>query len=482
MGVVIGFLNVVILFPLFLSQEEFGLTRLVLSLATVMAQLSSFGVHRIAIKFFPVFRTERHRNNGLLRLLFSISLLGFLFFTILYFVFRDAILFYYQDDSALFANYYLWIPLAALGLLLFIVFESFLQSLRKTIFTNFLRSVFVRIYWLLALLAYYWGYCSFFQFMLIYMMGYFVTAALCVWQLTANNELRFDTNPQFRRKRIVKPMLNYGLYSLLSGITLILVTSIDLLMIGALMPPEEKLISVGVYAVATYIASVVYIPSNALTRIAAPIIAHDWKQKNLNKIEGFYKKSSIILLFFGGLIFGCIALNIDDILSFLKPEFRLGKYVILILGLTRLFDMATGVNSIILIVTRFYRAETVFAVLLVILVVITNLIFIPLYGINGAAFATASVFLFFNVAAFLFIWLKIGMQPFGSGTLKVVAFGMIAATITYLIPTDIGLPLFDIMGKSLLFGLFFTAPVYFYKVSPEIVEFIEKRLNVFRSR
>lgn len=475
-GVIIGFVNVVILFPLFLSQEEFGLTRLVLSLATTMAQLSSFGVHRIAVKFFPIFRTEPHKNNGFLSLLLIISSVGFIVVTSIYLIFKPTILEFYSDDSALFSNYYSWIPLVTLGFLLFLVFESFLQALRKTVFTNLLRNVIIRIYWLVAILFYFYGFCTFFQFMLVYMMGYFLTALLCVVELIKSGEFVFDTNPNFYKKRILKPLLNYGTYSILSGITLILVINVDLLMIGALLP-ENKLQSVGIYAIATYIVSIIYIPSNALSRISAPIVAYDWKNKNLQNIADFYKKSSVILAFLGCIIFGCIALNIDDLLSFMKPEFDQAKYIILILGFARLFDMASGLNLVILTVTRFYRAEALLAVLLLALVIVTNLIFIPIYGIYGAAIGTAAVFLVFNVIVFIYIWQKLKMQPYSWATLFMLLLGSLAGVIVYYLPLHINGVLFLIALKSLLFVILYFVPVYFFQISPDINLMLSKYIS-----
>lgn len=475
LGIIIGFVNVVILFPLFLSQEEFGLTRLVLSLATTMAQLSSFGVHRIAIKFFPVFRKETHKNNGLLSLLLIISSAGFIVVTSIYLIFKPTILQFYSDDSALFSNYYSWIPLVTFGFLLFLVFESFLQALRKTVFTNILRNVIIRIYWLIAILFYYYGFCTFFQFMLIYMMGYFLTAALCVIELMKSGEFVFDTNPNFYKKRILKPLLNYGTYSILSGVTLILVINVDLLMIGALLP-ENKLESVGIYAIATYIVSIIYIPANALSRISAPIVAYDWKHKNLQNIADFYKKSSVILSFLGMLLFGCIAINIDNLLALMKPEFIQAKYIILTLGLARIFDMASGLNLVILTVTRFYRSEALLAVLLLVLVIITNLIFIPIYGVYGAAIGTAAVFLVFNVIVFIYIWKKLKMQPYSWATFIMLLTGFTAGAIVYFIPFTLENKIILISLKSSIFVLLYSLPIYYFKISLDINSFVNKYL------
>lgn len=461
---------------MFLSQEEFGLTRLVLSLTTLMAQFSSFGVNRIAIKFFPVFRRNPHKNNGLLIILFLFSLVGFILVLSIFFIFKDYILSYYRDDSALLQNYYSWLSFASLGLLLFLIFESFLQALQKTVFTNFLRNVVIKVYWLVSLLLYSFGAYSFFTFMLIYMSGYFFTAILCIIQLIKNNEFVFDYDENFYRKRLIKPMINYGLYTLFSSATLIVIISVDLLMIGALIP-DGKLKYIGIYAIATYIVSVIYIPSNSLIRIASPIIANDWRNRDLKKIDELYKKSSYILVFLGGIIFGCIFLNIDDILSLMKPEYAEAKYIIIILGISRLFDLTFGLNYLILVVTKFYRVESILTSLLLILVIVTNYIYIPLFGINGAAFATASVFLFYNITLFFYIWIKLKLQPFSWATLQMIFLGIIAGAIVFYLPLDFSNKVLLIIFKSSIFCLLYTIPVYFLKISLDINFLINRWLD-----
>jgi O-antigen/teichoic acid export membrane protein len=401
-------------------------------------------------------------------MLLGLSAIGFVIVSVIYYLFHSSIVDYYQDDSALFKDYYMYIPLAALGFMMFIVFESFLQALRKTVFTNLLRNVIIRIFWLATLILYYLGFCSFFQFMIIFMLGYFFTAALCVWQLIKIKELVLDINADFTRKRIIKPMVNYGLYTLLSGTTLILVTNVDLLMIGALMP-AEKLKNIGIYAIATYIVSIIFIPSIALTRISAPIVAYDWRKRNLKNIEEFYKKSSVILAFLGGIIFGGIAINLHDLLSY-KPEYAQAYTIILVLGFARVFDMASGLNLVILTLTRFYRVEALLAVFLLTLVIITNYIFIPIYGINGAAIATAIVFFTYNIILFLFIWARLKMQPYSWGTFFMLLIGAIAAIIVWYIPTFSDNKIVMILFRSSMFVILYFTPVYFLRISPDIYQ------------
>lgn len=440
-----------------------------------MAQMSSFGVHRIAIKFFPIFRKEEHKNNGLFLMLFLLSISGTIIISLLYFLFKQPILHYYQDEAGLFSDYYKWIPLATLGMVVFIVFESFLQALRKTVFTNFLRNIVVRLYWLVALFFYYKGYYNFHQFMMIYMLGYFFTAALCVVQLMASKELSFDVNKMYLKSRLLKPMVNYGAYTIFSGLTLILVVSVDTLMIGALLP-ENKLTFVGIYAVATYITSVITVPNAALARIASPLIAHDWRIKNLKNIDEVYKKSSVLMSFAGGIIYGAIAINIDEILSLMKPEFAAAKYVVLVLGFSRVLSMTFGVNYAILVVTKFYRAETFLAIFLLLVVIITNYFFIPIYGMLGAALGTAFAIILFNILMFLYIKYKINLQPFTIKTLNMLLIGGFAASIVYFLPLSVENHIVSITIKSVIFVFLYILPVYLFKISEDINLVVDKYL------
>lgn len=481
-GVALGFVNVIIVFPLFLSDEEFGLTRLVLSLLSVMAQLSSFGVMRIAVKFFPFFRKEQHKNNGLLVLLFLLAIAGSTIISLLYFLFKDTVLSFYNDDTGLFAAYYYWIPLGVLGMLVFMVFEAFLQSLKKTVFTNFLRNVGVRIFWLLALLMYYFNYISFYQFMVFYTLAFFTIAFICVIQLIAIKEFKFDFNAVYFRKRVIKPIVNYGAYTVFSGITLVIVVSVDTLMIGALLP-DNKLENIAVYAVATYIVSVIMIPNSALSRIASPLLAIKWKAKDLNGVGEIYQKSALLMLFVGGLIYGAIALNVDNMLALMKPEYASAKWVIIILGAARLFSMSFGINHAILVITKFYRAETFLAIFLLVLVVITNLLLIPLYGIIGAATGTAIALTVFNVLLYFYIEVKYHLKPFSINTLKMLFFGITAFVPVLFIPKLIAENhILTMVIKTTLFGILYFIPVYYFKVSEDVNSLVDKYLSKLKKK
>src|SRR5436190_2462408 len=73
-GLFLGFLNVAILYPRILAEDEFGLTRLLVSIATIAGACAQFGMDNTIVRYFPYFRDGAKRNQGLLTLLFAVAL------------------------------------------------------------------------------------------------------------------------------------------------------------------------------------------------------------------------------------------------------------------------------------------------------------------------------------------------------------------------------------------------------------------------
>ena len=126
--------------------------------------------------------------------------------------------------------------------------------------------------------------------------------------------------------------------------------------------------------------------------------------------------------------------NIDSVLSLLPPEYAVGKYIIFFIGLGNLVEMATGVNGIIIANSKYYKYDAFFMVALIGITIITNLIFIPIYGIIGSAIASAVTITTFNLARYLFLFFKFGMQPYDMQSLKVLLVSIVVFVLTGFIP------------------------------------------------
>ncbi len=76
-GVGLGYLNVILMFPSFLSAEQFGLTRVMLAVVTVGSQFALLGTGNSIIRFFPQFKDEGKGHRGILGLGVIAAIVGF---------------------------------------------------------------------------------------------------------------------------------------------------------------------------------------------------------------------------------------------------------------------------------------------------------------------------------------------------------------------------------------------------------------------
>ena len=113
-------------------------------------------------------------------------------------------------------------------------------------------------------------------------------------------------------------------------------------------------------------------------------------------------------------------------------NFLEGKMVIIVIALGKLINMALSVNGHLLQNSKYYYVNTYSIVLLGILTVVTNLIFIPKWGILGAAIASALSLVVFNLVKFLFILYKFKMHPFSLMTVPAVIIILLTSFINFL--------------------------------------------------
>ncbi|MEI8205209.1 MAG: lipopolysaccharide biosynthesis protein, partial [Bacteroidota bacterium] len=79
-GAFLGFLTTAFVVTFFLTPEQFGLTRVLIEAAGLVALFAQVGLSSSAVKFFPQFKTEDGRNHGFLFYLIALPVVGFLLF------------------------------------------------------------------------------------------------------------------------------------------------------------------------------------------------------------------------------------------------------------------------------------------------------------------------------------------------------------------------------------------------------------------
>lgn len=471
-GIGLGFILTIFLYPHILNPDEYGLTRVLISASYISSQFAHLGMHNLVMRYYPFFKKADPEHHGFLFWAISIPILGFLLYTLFFFLADDLLIHFYEDRSALFVEYYLWILPLTLFILYFEVLNSYLRSLRDSVTGSLSNEVALRIIIIAILGLYFFEWITFSQFITLFVLSYLIQPLSVLTQIWKKGAFRLKPNFKLLRRPLYKGMLNYGFYSLFGGLTTVLVWNIDILMLGSLAGLDQT----AIYAIAFYIGSVITVPQRSIEKIAAPLLSEFIKNKKWREVESIYKKTSLNQLIPGFLIFGLVWLHIDRLFLLMPDLYAAGKWVVLIIGVGKLIEMGTGSNGIILINSKHYRVSFYTNVVLVVVTVALNYIFIPRYGIEGAAIASAFAFFAFNGVKCLFIKWKFGLQPFSLNTLIVVFLGGLSIYLT------IGLSLFDAFWLNMLFNtalflLLYLMPILYFKISPDLNELIGKMIT-----
>jgi len=238
---------------------------------------------------------------------------------------------------------------------------------------------------------------------------------------------------------------------------------------------------VAYYGLAFFIGSVIRVPSRSISSISSPLIAKSFEENNNSNIQNIYSKTSINLLIIGGVIFLCIMLNIDDILLILPEKFSHGKFVVLFIGMAQLVNLVAGLHGLILVHSSYYKSIIYFNVFLFVVTFITNIIFIPKYGINGAALATLVSLFLFNASRMVYVYKTMKFHPFSVKT--AIAFLMIAGI--YILLSIIPLTSFSFVNifiRCILACSLVVFCVLYFKLSEDISQIIQSNLNKFLSK
>jgi O-antigen/teichoic acid export membrane protein len=475
-GLVLGYINIIILYPAYFTLEQFGLIQLIQSISVVYAQFSAFGLINIIIRYFPFFKTEDRKHQGFISWITLIMICGFFVVTLIYIIFRPFIIDAYIERSKIFIEYYyILIPLS-LFTLIFNVFESFVRSIHRTVFAAFLKDVFFRFLTTVGIFLVFLKLITFPQFVLFFVLSNSFISILLILQIILSKKFKFIIDFRSINFTKVREILKYGMFTLLAGSSYFFAQNIDKIMLGSMVGLEI----VGIYSVFLYIATVVIFPARSIYRITVPIVADCWKRNDINQIQDIYRRTSLVLMIFGSIIYIGIFINKDNISHFLKPEYSTNFIFYFFLGLSFLIDMTGGMNSDIINTSPKYKFDALFNVIYMILCIILAYIFIKLFSGLGAAIAIAVSMFIFNFIKWLFLFRAYKLQPFNGKNLLVLLIGVITILTGLYIPVIRNIYI-DIFVRSSASVIIFFGLILFFNVSDDIKEkFTEYKMKIFK--
>ena len=407
-GMSIGAINTVLIYPnVFNDQpEHWGLIQLLVAYALVLSTFTSFGIPKVLLKFFPTYRDK----SKLLTYSMLIPTIGLFFVSFIYIFFKNEIFILLKMDPLLQKNF-IYVFLLIFCISFYEIFSALSRSYLDAITPVVLNEFFLKTFTLVILLLHGFKFIDFSTFLILYVSGYLIKLFILFLINIKNKRISISTSLSDLNYR---ELFKFGLYVFAGGLSIMIVTRLDMLMIGYLLDLEQ----VAFYTLAFYIGNAIAIPGRSVISISVPLISKAWENQDINEIDKIYSKSAINQLIVSGLLFLVVWLSIDEVLSLLPEKFSYGKWVVFYIGLAQLVNMSCGVNGAIIVNSKYFKYDLYTNLILLLITVILNFILIPIFGINGAAMATAFSIVFFNLIRLIIIYNKLQIQPFTKKTLR----------------------------------------------------------------
>lgn len=408
-GAFIGFVTTFFVLTKYFTTEEVGLTRVLVDAALLLSGLAQLGTTSSAVRFYPYFKDVGNRDHGFFGWTVVVPFFGFVIFTVLFFVFKDWVVTEFSRKSPLFVDYLYFVVPLSFFLLYISVFETNSNLLMRIVVPRFIREVGIRLMVLVVYLLYAFAVISLTMMVILVCVSYFMAALLNVIYLFSLEKVSFKIDKDYVSKPLRRDFLLYTLFL----VTAALAGKITPMLNTFFITGKMGLAFTGVYTIALYLADMVEMPYRSLGAISRPQISQLMKDNDIDGADALSKKVSVHQFLIGSVVFFVIWINIDFFFSLLQngDEYATGKWVFFILALARLLDSSFMVGGTMLSYSKYYHMWLVFTLLLTTIAVLFNIRFIPIWGMEGAAFASLLAYVVFYVLELGYVKWRVGAIP-----------------------------------------------------------------------
>ena len=395
-GFILGALNTLVLYTRLVGVEQYGTIAFILASATLISPFISLGMPQGLLRFYGTI-TPVQRSRLLGFAILAISLISSILFGVVYF-FNEWLGQYSEAINNLSLYESITILAIALSMGVFELGFALAKLQFKPRFGVFLKEIYPRLLITLYLIHLIWYDFNWRPFILFLLISY-LTRALLIW-ITA---LKISgISPSFNFKGLKwNKILSYSFLVLLGSSLSLFFLEVDKVMLFELMTASE----VANYTVAVFIATTVAIPFRGYLPLYGPKTARSYHlDSNSFHVADELKSANDQILDLSSLIVLLLLAALPLIQLVLPVEFEKGLDLIPILIFANFIDAISGLTIPLFQYSKFYSKYLVLSILMFALLVLTNVWMIPLYGLKGAAFATALTFCVFSTLKHWFAW------------------------------------------------------------------------------
>ena len=463
------------------SQSEYGVFSLALVIITIISFIASLGMVEGTIRSIAYTRGRKDYKKipELISSSVVISIISSILFGILIFFFSEFIAINFFSDSSLIDPlrvFAIGIPFLTLIDILVSIFRGFGQVKPTVYFQHILINLlfpiflFVVIFFDKSVINIYYSYVVSTILVSILLLIY-------IYRYTSPKEV-FSVSSAL--SSTAKKLVSFSLPLLGSTILFMLVLWTDTLLLGVFRSSSD----VGLYNAATPLAQFISFPLFSIGLIYMPVLSELYARGKMDEIRRNYSiltKWLSLTVFPLFLIFFLFADTI--VTSLFGQEYIFSANALRILSLGYMIHNLSGSNTSTLIGIGENQFILYSTLVVAILNIILNVILIPIWGIEGAAIATAIALFSTNLLKCIKIYSKIGASPLSRNLIipSIASIGIILL-VYFLLRDIITINFFIVILFLLLYYLIFAGTVLFTrsldKEDLDLLESIEQKAGV----
>jgi len=472
-GVAVGVYSTLFIYPH--ATKMVGLYRALYDASVLASILVLLGSPTAAVRFFPKYRDDSSGHKGFLTWLLIVAGSGFLVFLLLFpWINQQLVKSVFKGENSMYDDFVIYIIPLTFCLALSNLLARYISNFQRIVIPSIFETLSIKIGLPVIMLMYLQGWLNAEGIVIGIIISFALGTMGMFIYLISLGQLKLTRPEILKDPAGFKEYSNFSWYSIMSILGSQIAFRIDGLMVAGMV----NFTTGGVYTIAWAISDVIGKPMRALSAISGPMIARYIEKEDLTELNSLYRKSSLNMTIIGIGIFLLIWTILPYIFDIMpnSEDMREGTYVVFFLGLSQVWDMMTGVNNEIIYYSKYYRFNLFLTLFLAATNTVANLILIPQYGMIGAAIATCLSFFLYNLAKYIFIYIKFGFQPLSSRIIPVVAFGMGTWILCAWLPV-METPVITLIYKGALFSLLYGLAIWKFNISPDINQWIAMALG-----
>lgn len=487
LGVLVGFITTFFIVTKYLTTEEVGLTRVLVDASILLSGLAQLGTSTSAMRYYPYFKDEKERDHGFFGWSVIIPLIGFIFFTLLFLIFKKPIENYFSQNSSLFVDYIYFVIPMSFFMMYLLVFETNSNLLMRIVIPRFIREVGIRLMTLAVYLLYAFDVLNLDGMVMALCLTYGVATILNIIYLFSLKRISFKIQPSFVSSWLRKDFIFYTLFLVATSLASNLIPVLNTFFVSG----KLGLAVAGINTIAVYIASMVEIPYRSLAAISRPQISQGMKDNDMTAVNELVKNVSLHQFMASTFIFFLIWINIDLIYTLIPngDVYDEAMMVVFILSLVKIVNTSLNVGATVLSYSKYYYYSLLFTVILTITAIYMNIKLIPLWGMNGAALASLISYMMYYLFLLIFVKIKVKVNPFSMRELYTfliifMLFMMDCLFQNYLSKYLLSIfkegllgQILDSIVRTSLFSMLGIVIIYKSKISKQVNDIIDKILS-----